>query len=339
MPSHSLPTRVVFSGVLIIATVAAALRLGGCTDSCVAEGTMIDTPDGPRSVESLSVGSAVWSVDPSTLQKVRGRVVRHQSSWGLCRTLRWPGGALRATGEHPLYDPEIGDYREAREWYAGERSGLMAADGRVLTAKSDDWFPTPCPVRDLSIDSPHHNFVAGGVVVHNKEVPDCRNETLTCGVDEVCVAGSCVGCSLDTCTDPQCGGECSGAFDCPGSFICLSESVDICGLCRFPTSACGDECQTDTDCPANELCVTGWDDCFRCASLRNDCITSCQDGLACVVSANPAQGGCFLLASAADCYGSGCDSGGTCEANGGVCIVEVGYGGCRFCDGSPVQLP
>jgi len=285
----------------------------------------------------LNVGSEVWSIDPATLQKVRGRVVRHHSSWGLCRRLHWPGGALRATGEHPLYDPEIGDYREAREWQAGDRHALLAADGHVLTVTSDDWLGTPCAVYDLTIDSPHHNFVAGGVVVHNKQPdPECGVYGLSCPPGEFCDVLSCYSCDLNSCSRPECGGGCTIGDSCTIGRICVVHVATECGTCRIPLSSCTDQCQTDNDCLATEVCVNEWDGCFRCAPIRSDCATVCPDGTACAEASSGALAACFRLAATAYCYDTLCEPGGTCETSGGVCVIE---GWCRFCDLPSGQFP
>jgi hypothetical protein len=78
------------------------------------------------------------------------------------------GRTLVGTGEHPVFDPGERRYRELRSWLTG-------AAAEVLTDRRDTERVVSCRalaglrrVWDLTVDSPFHNFVANGLVVHNK---------------------------------------------------------------------------------------------------------------------------------------------------------------------------
>jgi len=68
---------------------------------CVAAGTLIDTPDGPRTVDSLQVGASVWSLQAG--QRIRASV---QAVYAVKPAeyieLATEGGTLRLTAEHPV---------------------------------------------------------------------------------------------------------------------------------------------------------------------------------------------------------------------------------------------
>lgn len=130
---------------------------------CLVEGTQVATPEGERPIEDLRVGDDVWCRTPAG-NLVEGRVVWTRPGRAET-TLVFElanGRALESTPNHPL----------------GTRAGWVLAS-RV---QRGDYLVTPegsqevravstrtrsVAVYDLQIE-PHANFVAEGVVVHNK---------------------------------------------------------------------------------------------------------------------------------------------------------------------------
>lgn len=149
------------AAVTVWGLVAGCALLHGC---CVAQGTWIDTPGGPVAVEDVRVGDEVWSVGPEGTREP-GRVTRaaRYPALGCLRIDLADGSVLRVTGGHPL--------ATRRGWMRADR----LARGQDLR-KPDGWVnvtdirpePGPLWVYDLSV-SPRANFVAAGVVVHNKK--------------------------------------------------------------------------------------------------------------------------------------------------------------------------
>jgi hypothetical protein len=129
--------------------------------TCIAEGTPIETPVGPRPIESLHEGDAVWGYDLSTATRVPARVrgvVRATSD----ATLEIAPG-LRLTARHPVFAG--GTFVDAGDLATGAL--LLGADLRSLELT---WLPVrrgPARVIDLSVSWPHTYF-AGGFLVHNK---------------------------------------------------------------------------------------------------------------------------------------------------------------------------
>ena len=161
--------------------------LSGCDETnCVAEGTLIATPDGVSLVETLKIGDFVLSVDPKNGRAYPARIIGIRSTEQRCFPLTaGNGNTLWLTAEHPVYDPSSGHYREAREWQQGGAAHVLtvAADGHVIqSATASNLESKHVRVFDLTVDSPHRNFVANGILVHNKRPqplppPDIRGTT------------------------------------------------------------------------------------------------------------------------------------------------------------------
>lgn len=158
----------------------ALLAPAGC---CVAADTRVRTPRGEVAVGALIVGDVVESVDVATGRAVTGTVVRVRRSLRECLALRWRGGELVCTPDHPLYSPEHGDYRPASSWITGDARLLLARTGDALApveVASREVFAGTRAVVDISLAAEPRNFVAAGVVVHNKSIAlDIDTETVT----------------------------------------------------------------------------------------------------------------------------------------------------------------
>lgn len=139
--------------------------------TCIAEGTRIETPFGSRSVESLSVGDLVWSVDPITGLRVGATILSIQEAWAPCLELRAGDASLLATASHPVFDVKSGRYIPLGNWQRyPEAEVLQVVDGsrsRATLSRRTGMMR----VFDLTVDSPHRNFVANGFLVHNKTPP------------------------------------------------------------------------------------------------------------------------------------------------------------------------
>lgn len=142
-----------------VTAVQLAARGGG---GCVAAGTLIDTPAGPRVIEDLRVGDVVWSQVGG--QRIPAEVA---AVYAVDPTefieLETAGSLLTLTPEHPV-QVEPGVFMRADQ-LAGPHQ-LFTAAGRVPLGR----------VRRLVADRPAYNllvspggvFFANGVLVHNK---------------------------------------------------------------------------------------------------------------------------------------------------------------------------
>ena len=152
--------RLLALGLLAGAAVADLPARGG--GGCVAAGTLIDTPAGPRAVETLQAGDAVWS-------QLAGRRVSAtvQAIYEVAPAefieLTAGGQNLLLTPEHPVQTAPGVFVRADR---LAEATGLFTPTERVALAGSRR-VPAAGPAYNLVV-SPGGVFFANGLLVHNK---------------------------------------------------------------------------------------------------------------------------------------------------------------------------
>lgn len=140
---------------------------------CVCAATLVATPDGPRPLGALRVGDLVLSVAVESGELVVARVVAVRTAMRECVRLEHAGGELVCTPDHPIYCPETGAYEPASRWVEGLRHTVLllpaGAQGAVAVPITGvEAFAGVREVVDISVDAPMHNFVAAGLLVHNK---------------------------------------------------------------------------------------------------------------------------------------------------------------------------
>jgi hypothetical protein len=140
---------------------------------CLAAGTMVATPDGPRPIETLVEGMRVFSVDVESGRRVVTTVTAVRAARRECLAL-WLDGRthLIATPDHPVYRPSASDYVPAGDFVTeagGDVSVLIDDETFVVrTVERTESYVGVHRVYDITVESRHHNFVANGIVVHNK---------------------------------------------------------------------------------------------------------------------------------------------------------------------------
>jgi len=138
---------------------------------CFVEGTRVSTPDGEKPIETLHQGDVVWSWDlegarrvPGVVQKTKRRIVTHVETLVL-----EGGGSVTATANHPFFSSR------ARTWVElgklAPDDAVMVLSGETITSRALASAPTTNAegtyvVYDLTV-SPHRNYFAAGVLVHN----------------------------------------------------------------------------------------------------------------------------------------------------------------------------
>lgn len=145
----------------------------GRITSCFPAGTRIETPAGLRAIESLRVGDPIFAVDPRTGELLSSTVdgTRRSTSERLLAATLSDGRTIRATREHPFWDPDAGEYRPLGSWRAGQRMLGRPSPGAAFSAATVDSLveePGEREVFNVSIEHPNRNYAADGFVVHNK---------------------------------------------------------------------------------------------------------------------------------------------------------------------------
>jgi hypothetical protein len=144
----------------------------GCTPSCVARGARVRVPGRTRAIEELAVGDEVLCVDPDTGRSVPSRLVEIRRAERECVRLTSAEGGLTLTSDHPIYCPVTRQWAPAGDWALRRRSKLLVSRDetvRVATVEEVSAYAGVFEVFDLSVEHPLHNFVANGVLVHNKK--------------------------------------------------------------------------------------------------------------------------------------------------------------------------
>lgn len=152
---------------------------------CFVAGTLVDTPEGPRAIETLAVGDWVWAaqLDGAAVVVVARQVVAvHERVAGERLRLGYQSddgerGELEVTGEHPIFDAGLGRYVWAEDLRAG--AVLVLGDGRRAAVESVARVSGAAVVYNLEVEV-SHNYFAGGpsgngaILVHNGKYPGAK---------------------------------------------------------------------------------------------------------------------------------------------------------------------
>lgn len=141
----------------------------GGGSGCFAPETRVSTPDGLRPIAELKRGDAVWCVDPETGEKVAGRVkilhkhdVANDSHDRMLR-IHHEDGVLHVTENHYLWK-DGSEKIEAKFWQPGDLLAHEELEFVTILAV------VPSPDIEFTYNltvEPHHNYFAGGILVHN----------------------------------------------------------------------------------------------------------------------------------------------------------------------------
>jgi hypothetical protein len=139
---------------------------------CVARGAKVRVPGGTRPIEELVDGDVVLCVEPESGKSTAATIFAVRQSRRECVRLLVDGTALTVTSDHPVYCPVTKSWADAGDWAVGKRTQLLRVqEGRVesvkVTGVSTD--AGVFDVFDITVDHPLHNFVADGILVHNKQ--------------------------------------------------------------------------------------------------------------------------------------------------------------------------
>jgi hypothetical protein len=138
-----------------------------CTGgSCFAAGTPVTLADGSeKPIEAIAVGDQVLSYDEALGVFAAGTVERtfvHDDTEVLLRV----NGVLVTTPNHPFF--VNGKWTLAGELRSGDV--LLGVSGQVEQVTTLETLAGPATTYNLEV-GPHHDYFAGGVLVHNKIIP------------------------------------------------------------------------------------------------------------------------------------------------------------------------
>lgn len=158
--------------------VAGSLLSALSCSSCVARGAQVRVARGLRPIEDLCVGDELICVDPDSGEQLAAPLVAIRSAKRECVRIVAGGLELILTSDHPVYCPERREWAPAGDWVLGKRTQLLAVTLEAIEpVRVSEVFRYAGihEVFDLSVDHPLHNFVANGVLVHNKKPlpPSC----------------------------------------------------------------------------------------------------------------------------------------------------------------------
>ncbi len=135
-------------------------------EACFLPETLIATPSGQQPIATLHPNDAVISINESTGQTSLSRIsridVRDVDAFYVLNNY------LRVTPSHPFYVLQNGIWATKTTAELSVGDSLITENGEPLTISSKELFHQPATVYNLIDVEPHHNYVAGGVLVHNK---------------------------------------------------------------------------------------------------------------------------------------------------------------------------
>jgi filamentous hemagglutinin len=159
-------------------TVIATSNLPGPTpppppggNPCFAAGTMVNTPDGQRAIDRLTVGDRVYAFDETTGRSVISRVietfVHNDERFG--RLTLSNGTTLEVTSNHRFFDPRSRTWREIGEMKAGDVVLYgYGATARPLTILASEFTSGHGTVYNLEVEK-YHNYYVNSILVHNRK--------------------------------------------------------------------------------------------------------------------------------------------------------------------------
>ena len=156
---------------------------------CFAAGTPVLTANGLIAIEELQKGDIVLSYDHNFQTRVEANIsslveaniaaVVSRKVNGLMRVELADGTTIQVTREHPFYAPDESRYKPIGEFKPGERLASIGQDEKLeaIVVTGIKAVRGEFTVYNLSVESSHHNYVAAGVLVHNKTQEPTRKPT------------------------------------------------------------------------------------------------------------------------------------------------------------------
>jgi len=139
---------------------------------CFVAGTPVLTPNGYVAIEELRKGDTVFSYDHNFQERVEADIsaIVSRKVNDLMRVELADGTTIQVTREHPFYSPDESIYKPIGEFKPGEKLARIGRDEKLkaIGVAGVKVVRGEFTVYNISVDSSHENYVAAGVLVHNK---------------------------------------------------------------------------------------------------------------------------------------------------------------------------
>ncbi|MBI4424824.1 MAG: hypothetical protein HY554_13920 [Elusimicrobia bacterium] len=143
---------------------------------CFASGTQITMADGSKkNVEDLQVGDAVRSYDAKTGQFATVKVLSAATKAG--GDYVKINGGKGVTLDHRIF--ANGEWKRAGDLKVGDE--LIDETGKPIKITAIESKPGPVTVHPIKVEDPPSTFIAEGIVVHNRDEAEAKNEGLLAG--------------------------------------------------------------------------------------------------------------------------------------------------------------
>jgi len=138
---------------------------------CFPSGTLVATPDGYKTIESIQLNDAVWSYDHFA-KKVKLQLVTDLfTNWTqYMMHIHLENSTISATRSHPFWEEEEEKYLRAEELSPGMK--LRCKSGDIVEVKSVNKVLTQEVTYNLEVSELHNYFVGNEeILVHNTDPP------------------------------------------------------------------------------------------------------------------------------------------------------------------------
>ena len=138
--------------------------------SCLKEGTKILTHQGSKLIETLVVGDKIISYNGTNKVTNQITAIKKSHTKKTIKITLKNNITIEGTKEHPVFNIETQSYDKLGEFKAGDLLQITNDSGSEIVLIKENHYSTGIVVYDLSVQAPHHNYFAEGVLVHNKSL-------------------------------------------------------------------------------------------------------------------------------------------------------------------------
>lgn len=162
----TLATTLFFCLFISFFTLEPAYSRGGGGGGCFSAGTLILTPEGNKTIESLQSGDLVINYNFSTHHQDEGTISKIEIIDS--KDYYLINNHTKVTGTHPVYlrTQKGTKITQVKNLHQGDI--LIDHDNSLVTIFNIKHIHNPLVVYNLIDINPHHNFYADGFLVHNK---------------------------------------------------------------------------------------------------------------------------------------------------------------------------